>query len=115
MLGECIQVFGEPAQALALGFGQGVPGRVHLVAEDVRFRVVSLALRDQVVQTEEQAKALSQPRLDAQGKPIKPDPKAKGAAAPIAAAAAPEPAAPVEEDLSKRKVRAVGPVFLPAR
>jgi hypothetical protein len=68
---------------------------------------------DIVVQTEEQAKALSQPRLDAQGKPIKPDPKAKGVAAPIAAAAAPEPTAPVEEDPSKRKVRAVGPVFIP--
>lgn len=74
---------------------------------------------DIVVQTEEQAKALSQPRVDAQGKPIKPDPRAKNApvAAPIAtpAPAAAVAEAPVEDDPSKRKVRAVGPVFIPSR
>jgi hypothetical protein len=72
---------------------------------------------DIVVQTEEQAKALSQPRTDAQGKPIKPEPKGKNANAVPAAVAASAPAGaavePAEEDPSKRKVRAVGPVFIP--
>ena len=77
--------------------------------------------------TEEQAKLLSQPRVDAQGKPVKPDanPARSGAAAEVRSAgsrtnAAPAPVAPtpapaVEEDPSKRKVRTVGPPFLPAR
>jgi hypothetical protein len=76
---------------------------------------------DIVVHTEEQAKALSQPRMDAQGKPIKPDTTSRGQpknanAAPAPTAAGTPPATEtVEDDPSKRKVRAVGPVFIPAR
>jgi hypothetical protein len=74
---------------------------------------------DIVVHTEEQAKALSQPRVDAQGKAIKPDPnaargQAKNASAAPAVAAETPAAEPVDEDPSKRKVRAVGPVFIPS-
>lgn len=86
---------------------------------------------DIVVQTEEQAKALSQPRLDAQGKPIKIEagvstrgapaartpsaaPNARGATA-TPADPAPAPPAATEEDPSKRKVRTVGPTYLPGR
>ncbi len=83
---------------------------------------------DIVVQTEEQAKALSQPRLDAQGRPIRQEaapngrtPRSANAApiqaAPLPAAADPVPAAApadaVEEVDTKRKVRAVGPTYLP--
>jgi uncharacterized protein DUF2865 len=88
--------------------------------------------RGDIVVTEERAKQLSQPRFDAQGKPVNLDPNpARGGgvpksatvnAAPLPPAAAaksapPPPAAEEqpEEDRSKRKVRAVGPVFLPAR
>ncbi len=87
--------------------------------------------RGDIVVTEERAKQLSQPRLDAQGKPLpldanpprQPAPRTRNSgvnSAPIpAASAAPAAAAPaeekVEEDLSKRKVRAVGPAFYPAR
>jgi Protein of unknown function (DUF2865) len=72
---------------------------------------------DIVVQTEEQAKALSQPRVDAQGKPIKPEAGGRGQPKNVAVTPAAEPvsAEPAEEDPSKRKVRSVGPVFLPAR
>jgi hypothetical protein len=69
---------------------------------------------------------LSQPRFDAQGKPVKPE---AGRAAPTnaASAAAPAPAsadatsAPAAEEKSeeppagKRKVRAVGPNVYPVR
>ena len=77
--------------------------------------------------TEEQSKLLSQPRTDAQGKPIAPvrgapapkgtGPKSAAAAAspPAPAADPPPPEAKPAEDASKRKVRAVGPTFLPAR
>jgi uncharacterized protein DUF2865 len=86
--------------------------------------------RGDIVVTEERAKQLSQPRFDAQGKPVnldptgRPAPAAKGGTPPPAASApanAAKPAAPaaeeppVEQDPSKRKVRAVGPAFLPAR
>ena len=91
--------------------------------------------RGDIVVTEEQAKALSQPRTDAQGKPIKLEtnsarnaPAGKNAAAgtpksaaaqnpapPTAAPAPPAPEEPPEEDRSKRKVRAVGPAFYPTR
>jgi hypothetical protein len=88
---------------------------------------------------DQRARQLSQPRVDAQGKPIRqaplapvrPDPKAAAQAAPaatatVAPAAAPAatptsavtPAAPAEEPSKpdpNRKVRAVGPTFLPAR
>ena len=98
--------------------------------------------RGDIVVTEERAKQLSQPRFDAQGKPVSldpnpgrpgpaptgPAPKSANAAvnaAPLPPAGAKPPAAakpaepPVEdkaeEDPSKRKVRSVGPAFLPAR
>jgi len=81
--------------------------------------------RGDIVVTEERAKLLSQPRFDAQGKPVKPE----GRAAPTnaASAAAPAPAsadatsAPAAEEKSeeppagKRKVRAVGPNVYPVR
>jgi hypothetical protein len=78
--------------------------------------------RGDIVVTEEKAKQLSQPQVDAQGKPIKQPPAAKGTAQPQpvaatpAAASAATPAADTTQDPdpSKRHVRAVGPTFLPA-
>jgi hypothetical protein len=81
--------------------------------------------RGDIVVTEERAKQLSQPQVDAQGKPIKPAQAARPGAAqtqPVAAtpasanAAAPAAAADAtaDPDPSKRRVRAVGPTFLPA-
>jgi Protein of unknown function (DUF2865) len=86
--------------------------------------------RGDIVVTEERAKQLSQPRFDAQGKPVSLDPNparpaggksAPGTASPLPPAPAVKPTvAPVEdtaveEDRSKRKVRGVGPAFYPAR
>jgi hypothetical protein len=79
--------------------------------------------RGDIVVTEERAKQLSQPRFDAQGKPVKPDPSrpAQSSAASAAPAASAEtPAAPAaeektEEPSGKRKVRAVGPNVYPVR
>ena len=79
--------------------------------------------------TEERARQLSQPRLDAQGKPVALDPGRRGpaprsesvSAAPLPPASPAQAAPPPieqtgeEEDRSKRKVRAVGPTFYPAR
>jgi hypothetical protein len=64
------------------------------------------------VVTDQNAKRLSQPRIGADGKPIRPDPRAK-----TTAPTAPAPAAemPVEADPAKRTVRTVGPTFLPVR
>jgi hypothetical protein len=84
--------------------------------------------RGDIVVTEERARQLSLPRFDAQGKPINvdagptrqipPGGNAK-AAAPAAAAPAAAASSPGEEnaetDPAKRKVRAVGPAFYPAR
>ena len=79
--------------------------------------------RGDIVVTAERAKALSQPKVDAAGKAIKqdprakPDPKAQAAGTPPATPAANPP--PAEEksetDPPKRAVRSVGPVFIPAR
>ncbi len=75
-----------------------------------------------VVVSEERARQLSQPRFDAQGKPIKPDLRPTKPAAitttPIAPPAA--PAAVTSDDAPEkpdpnRKVRAVGPTFIPAK
>jgi Protein of unknown function (DUF2865) len=63
-----------------------------------------------VVVTEQNAKRLSQPRTGADGKPIRPDPRAKAADNP-----APLADAPGEIDPTKRTVRTVGPSFLPVR
>jgi hypothetical protein len=70
--------------------------------------------RGDIVVTEEKAKQLSQPQVDAQGKPIKPAaPGRPGAIAATPASA--NAAAPADDpDTSKRRVRAVGPTFLPA-
>jgi hypothetical protein len=76
--------------------------------------------RGDIVVTEEKSKQLSQPQVDAQGKPIKPAPPAKPGAQPVAATpASASPATPAADttsdvDPSKRRVRAVGPTFLPA-
>jgi Protein of unknown function (DUF2865) len=67
-----------------------------------------------VVVTEQNTKQLSQPRIGADGKPIRPDQRAPPVpAAP--AVSAPTADAPVEVDPTKRTVRSVGPTFLPTR
>lgn len=79
--------------------------------------------RGDIVVTEERARLLSQPRFDAQGKPLKPNAKANAAvgSVPLPPAGTATSATPpqveenVEEDRSKRKVRAVGPAFYPVR
>jgi hypothetical protein len=90
---------------------------------------------DIVVQTEEQAKALSQPRIDAQGRPIRleaiPSGRVPAAGLPprsanvtpvqavplpaVTPAPAPSPVDTAVADPSKRQVRTVGPTFLPGR
>ncbi len=64
-----------------------------------------------VVVNEQNAKRLSQPRTGADGKPIRPDPRAttNAPAATTATETAPE------TDPKKRSVRTVGPTFLPVR
>ena len=90
--------------------------------------------RGDILVTEERSRQLSQPRLDAQGKPIALDPNAaRQAPAPKTAApgansaksnspsadaskdAVPAAEPTPEQDLSKRKIRSVGPAFYPAR
>lgn len=67
-----------------------------------------------VVVTEQNAKRLSQPRTGADGKPIRPELRG-----PLSAPAGTSPSsiaeAPGELDPAKRKVRTVGPTFLPTR
>ncbi len=63
-----------------------------------------------VVVTEQNAKQLSQPRVGADGKPIRRDLRA-----PVNAAAPVQPAAVPAAEPGKREVRTVGPTFLPAR
>jgi hypothetical protein len=83
--------------------------------------------RGDIVVTEERSKQLSQPQVDAQGKPLKPATPARPGTAPTQpVAATPTPATPAianaaapadttgDTDTSKRRVRAVGPTFLPA-
>jgi hypothetical protein len=65
-----------------------------------------------VIVTEQNAKRLSQPRIGADGKPIRPNPRAKTMAAPEPA---PITQAPGEIEPAKRSVRTVGPTFLPVR
>jgi hypothetical protein len=65
-----------------------------------------------VVVTEQNAKKLSQPRIGADGKPIRPATNAK---TPSADNPAPAADAPAESDPAKRTVRTVGPTFLPVR
>ena len=65
-----------------------------------------------VVVTDQNAKKLSQPRIGADGKPIRPAPNAKPAT-PANPSALTD--APGETDPTKRTVRTVGPTFLPMR
>jgi hypothetical protein len=71
-------------------------------------------VRGDIVVTDERAKQLSQPRLDAKGKPIKPDPRATPGAS-----ANPPPAKTstdkTEPAPGNRDVRTVGPIFYPVR
>jgi hypothetical protein len=78
--------------------------------------------RGDIVVTEERAKQLSQPRFDAQGKPINLDPPSprqippgRNTNAQQGASAAPAADDAAQDDATKRKVRAVGPVSYPAR
>ena len=67
-----------------------------------------------VVVTDQSAKQLSQPRIGADGKPIRPARTPANAATP--ASAAPAQAAPdAAADPAKRELRSVGPTFIPAR
>lgn len=70
--------------------------------------------RGDIVVTEERAKQLSQPRTDAQGKPLRPSLRTTK---PAQAGAAPEKSAdkPDAAEPAKRKVRTVGPTFYPVR
>ncbi len=61
-----------------------------------------------VVVTDQNAKKLSQPRIGADGKPIR-------AAAPASGNTAPAADAPADPEPAKRTVRTVGPTFLPVR
>jgi len=70
--------------------------------------------RGDILVNEEQAKQLSQPKIDAKGRPIKPDPKAALTAAPPAPFTL-APSEPPAESNSKRPVRSVGPTFYPVR
>ena len=65
-----------------------------------------------VIVTEQNAKRLSQPRIGADGKPIRPELRGNTGAAPQAA---PAEAPVADTDPTKRSVRTVGPTFLPAR
>ena len=90
-----------------------------------------------IVVNDQRARQLSQPRFDAQGRPLRPEPAAAAsrpaprptgsASAPAAVQSAPLPSAaaptetppaaksePVKPD-PNRTIRAVGPTFLPAR
>ena len=74
--------------------------------------------RGDIVVNEERARQMSQPRLDAQGRPIRPEPRSSTRPDPRAPA---KPAAPVTAEATspegsaepdpKRSVRSVGPTF----
>ena len=71
-----------------------------------------------VVVTEQNAKQLSQPRIGADGKPIRPEQRAPAPAPAIAttpADSAPAAETPGQTAPGKRTVRTVGPTFLPTR
>jgi hypothetical protein len=66
-----------------------------------------------VVVTDKNAKQLSQPRIGADGKPIRPDTRATTTTTKAAERPEAMVDAPGEPDPAKRKVRTVGPTFLP--
>ncbi len=75
-----------------------------------------------IVVDDQRAKLLSQPRVDAQGRPIKPDPRAAKTDAktpPPSPVADSKTSTPSKEGTAapdpNRKVRSVGPTFLPGR
>ena len=74
-----------------------------------------------IVVDDQRAKLLSQPRVDAQGRPIKPDPRGAKTdtktppLSPVADSNAPPAKEGAAEPDPKRKVRSVGPTFLPGR
>ncbi len=69
--------------------------------------------RGDIVVNEQRARQMSQPRVDAQGRPIRPDPRApQRSTAPASRSAAPQ--AEIAPD-PNRKVRTVGPTFYPVR
>ncbi len=72
--------------------------------------------RGDIVVNEQRSRQMSQPRTDAQGKPVRPDPRA--AQNPVAASQPTPPGvlseAPAQPD-PKRSVRTVGPTFYPVR
>jgi hypothetical protein len=81
--------------------------------------------RGDIIVNEERSRQLSQPQVDAQGKPIRParpnTPAAKGATGATASKGATAAATPPteektdESDPAKRQVRSVGPTFYPVR
>ena len=83
------------------------PARRKLGASAQGHRADDTVVPGDVVVTEQNAKHLSQPRIGADGKPIRPDPRAPATAA---APAPPAPTAetPVQTDPTKRTVRTVG-------
>jgi Protein of unknown function (DUF2865) len=68
-----------------------------------------------VVVTEQHAKQLSQPRIGADGKPIRPAPPVTAAPAQTAPPSGSTAESSGTTDPTKRKVRTVGPTFLPLR
>ncbi|MGA8956375.1 MAG: DUF2865 domain-containing protein, partial [Pseudolabrys sp.] len=70
-----------------------------------------------VVVTEQNSRQMSQPRIGADGKPIRPDQRAPATTTVPAASAPPPPTAESsgQTDPAKRSVRTVGPTFLPTR
>ena len=69
-----------------------------------------------VVVTEQNSKHMSQPRIGADGKPIRSEQRAPATTpAPAAPAPAPTAESPAQTDPAKRSVRTVGPTFLPTR
>jgi hypothetical protein len=70
--------------------------------------------RGDIVVTDERAKAMSQPR-DAQGRPIRPDPRNSKSGATTGPAQSGANPGTGDQDAAKRSVRTVGPTFVPAR
>jgi Protein of unknown function (DUF2865) len=83
-------------------------------AEALKVNTDDTIMPGDLVVTEKNAKQLSQPRVGADGKPIRPDPRAR-VTAPTPATPAPTVETPAEPDPTKRSVRTVGPTFLPTR
>jgi hypothetical protein len=68
-----------------------------------------------IIVNEQRSKAMAQPRVDAQGRPIRQDPRAKPTAQAAPLATAPVTDSEAEPDPSQRTIRNVGPTFVPPR